>query len=86
LSESTARSTGCIALKLTGTLARRGKGKLIDLFHDSDFIAIREFDTLQAVRPDFMREHRFIHFLETQFLKKIRLIGQGKDPLHPKFF
>ena len=31
-----------------------------------------------------MGEHRLIHFLKTQSLKKLRLIGQCKNPLRPQ--
>ena len=56
--------------------------KLTHLFQHSDFIAIRELHTFQAVGPDFVGEHCLIHFLKTQLLKKIRLIGERKNPLH----
>ena len=37
---------------------------LIQFFQHGHFVAIREFDAFEAVRPDFMGKNALIHYLE----------------------
>ena len=51
---------------------------LLKLFHHGDFIAVREFNTDDAIPPDFEREIGALDLNETEFLEKVRLVGEGE--------
>ena len=46
------------------------------------FVAIRKFNAVQAIGPNFMRKFLFVDFPESEFLEKILLIGKHENALY----
>jgi hypothetical protein len=47
-------------------------------FHHGDFIAVREFNTDDAIRPDFQWKIGTLDLKESELFEKFRFVGEGE--------